>query len=121
MRYSNRTGLVKYRLLEITDNSDDGRILCFRVHSNWMTGCQFYSRRLSIGCTLTSIARIEQETEDVEQRFVPTELRDRLRSFLKAHFTAHNGDHRNIIFHFSGACDPAGVPGGGRGEISGWI
>jgi ATPase family associated with various cellular activities (AAA) len=96
--------LVKYRLLEITDKSDDGRTpllsrslkLDDRI-ANLILGVSQMDARLA------SVARLERGTQDMEQNSVSADLRDHLRSFLKTHFATHDGDHRKIIFQFSGA------------------
>src|SRR5262249_8984402 len=54
-----------------------------------------------IDARLASVARIERDTEDLEQNSILAGLRERLRRFLKAHFTTHGSNHENIIFQIS--------------------
>jgi hypothetical protein len=96
--------LVRYRLLEITDNSDDGRtpLLTRSLKlddqiTNFILGVSQMDARLA------SVARIERETEDLEQNPISRDLRERLRIFLTAHFAKRGSGNRKIIFQFSGA------------------
>jgi ATPase family associated with various cellular activities (AAA) len=104
LAFSPTGSLLKFRLLQMTDSPNDNheplisRFLKLddRI-ANYILGVSQLDVRLA------SMTRANEETDELEPSSVPTDLRDRLRSFLESHFTANDGSHRNVIFQFSGA------------------
>jgi Winged helix domain, variant/ATPase family associated with various cellular activities (AAA) len=102
--FSPDSSLLKFRLIQTIDSPNETQTPLISRFLKLDDGITNYVLGISqLDARLVSVARIEQENENLEPSFFPTDLRESLQRFLDSHFAGNNGNPRKLIFQVSGA------------------